>query len=90
MDGPNCGDWAPVQINQTFATDERSSLDMFKGDFRMSRSEQHPDFKQGPHSSEHADDQADLGFDPDSPDLEDPQVDPQGPAKPPRDHEKEG
>ena len=56
----------------------------------MSRSEQHPDSKQGPHSSEHADDQADLGFDPDSPDLEDPQVDPQGRAKPPRDHEKEG
>lgn len=39
---------------------------------------------EGPHSSEHATDD-DLGFDPDSPDLEDPQVDPQGPAKPPRD-----
>lgn len=42
----------------------------------------------GPHSSEHATKPQDLGFDPDSPDLEDPQVDPQGPAKPPRDHEK--
>ncbi|MDR0208017.1 MAG: DUF6021 family protein [Pseudomonas putida] len=43
---------------------------------------------QGPHSSEHATHPNDLGFDPDSPDLEDPQVDPQGPAKPPRDDEK--
>ncbi|QXI31668.1 hypothetical protein HU752_016765 [Pseudomonas vanderleydeniana] len=40
---------------------------------------------QGPHSSEQASSKNDLGFDPDSPDLEDPQVDPQGPAKPPRD-----
>ncbi|KPA87569.1 hypothetical protein PF66_05952 [Pseudomonas asplenii] len=40
---------------------------------------------QGPHSSEQASVKNDLGFDPDSPDLEDPQVDPQGPAKPPRD-----
>lgn len=39
---------------------------------------------QGPHSSEHATDKNELGFDPDSPDLEDPQVDPQGPAKPPK------
>ncbi|PYB74370.1 MULTISPECIES: DUF6021 family protein [Pseudomonas] len=45
---------------------------------------------QGPHSSEHANDPDDLGFDPDSPDLDDPQVDPQGPAKPPRDIEKDG
>ncbi|MDF0729517.1 DUF6021 family protein [Pseudomonas entomophila] len=43
------------------------------------------DPKEGPHSSEHAEPDTDLGFDPDSPDLEDPQVDPQGPAKPPRD-----
>lgn len=41
----------------------------------------------GPHSSEHADKGNDLGFDPDSPDLEDPQVDPQGPAKPPLDND---
>ncbi|MGE8144560.1 DUF6021 family protein [Pseudomonas frederiksbergensis] len=38
----------------------------------------------GPHSSEHSSDH-DLGFDPDSPDLADPQVDPIGPAKAPRD-----
>ncbi|WP_194791522.1 DUF6021 family protein [Pseudomonas sp. UFMG81] len=43
---------------------------------------------QGPHSSEQANPKHDLGFDPDSPDLEDPQVDPQGAAKPPRDDEK--
>ncbi|MFR0673333.1 DUF6021 family protein [Enterobacterales bacterium AW_CKDN230030176-1A_HGKHYDSX7] len=42
----------------------------------------------GPHSSEDADKGSDLGFDPDSPDVEDPQVDPEGPAIPPRDHEK--
>lgn len=42
----------------------------------------------GPHSSEHADTENDLGFDPDSPDVDDPQVDPLGPAKPPRDVEK--
>ncbi|QXH44645.1 hypothetical protein KSS93_17340 [Pseudomonas xanthosomatis] len=42
----------------------------------------------GPHSSEHATGKHDLGFDPDSPDLDDPQVDPQGPARPPRDREK--
>ncbi|MGV8567511.1 MULTISPECIES: DUF6021 family protein [Pseudomonas] len=47
--------------------------------------EKHP---QGPHSSEKANKHQDLGFDPDSPDVEDPQVDPQGPAKPPRDVEK--
>ncbi|MCO1623640.1 MAG: DUF6021 family protein [Pseudomonas alloputida] len=44
--------------------------------------------KEGPHSTEQADKKTDLGFDPDSPDVEDPQVDPQGPAKPPRDIEK--
>jgi len=38
----------------------------------------------GPHSSEHASSEDDLGFDPDSPDLDDPQVDPQGPAKAPK------
>lgn len=54
----------------------------------MSKPDQRPASPQGPHSSEQADKEADLGFDPDSPDLEDPQVDPQGPAKPPRDDEK--
>ena len=44
--------------------------------------------QKGPHSSDHATTDQDLGFDPDSPDLDDPQVDPQGPAKPPRDVEK--
>lgn len=38
----------------------------------------------GPHSSEHSSGD-DLGFDPDSPDLDDPQVDPVGPAKAPLD-----
>ncbi|MBM3106104.1 hypothetical protein IIE18_13255 [Pseudomonas sp. V1] len=37
----------------------------------------------GPHSSELATNPPDLGFDPDSPDLADPQVDPTGPAKAP-------
>ena len=36
----------------------------------------------GPHSSEHSSGE-DLGFDPDSPDLDDPQVDPAGPATAP-------
>ncbi|MEL1086269.1 DUF6021 family protein [Pseudomonas sp. OB66] len=40
----------------------------------------------GPHSSEHSAGD-DLGFDPDSPDLDDPQVDPVGPAKAPLDVE---
>ncbi|MCK9802036.1 DUF6021 family protein [Pseudomonas sp. MAFF 302030] len=39
----------------------------------------------GPSSSEHASGQDELGFDPDSPDLADPQVDPIGPAKAPLD-----
>ncbi len=39
----------------------------------------------GPHSSEHASDQDGLGFDPDSPDVADPQVDPVGPAIAPLD-----
>jgi hypothetical protein len=43
----------------------------------------------GPHSSEHSSGDDDLGFDPDSPDLDDPQVDPVGPAKAPRDEEDE-
>ncbi|WP_338473702.1 DUF6021 family protein [Pseudomonas sp. MS646] len=41
----------------------------------------------GPHSSDHSSGD-DLGFDPDSPDLDDPQVDPVGPAKAPLDKEK--
>ncbi|CEL30275.1 MULTISPECIES: DUF6021 family protein [Pseudomonas] len=41
---------------------------------------------QGPHSSEHSSGD-DLGFDPDSPDVADPQVDPVGPAKAPLDVE---
>ncbi|WP_245614640.1 DUF6021 family protein [Pseudomonas parafulva] len=45
--------------------------------------------QQGPHSTDHADKPDDLGFDPDSPSVDDPQVDPQGPAKPPRDVEKD-
>ncbi|WP_220802902.1 MULTISPECIES: DUF6021 family protein [unclassified Pseudomonas] len=44
--------------------------------------------QKGPHSSDHSTTDRDLGFDPDSPELDDPQVDPQGPAKPPRDVEK--
>jgi len=43
----------------------------------------------GPHSSEHSSGDDDLGFDPDSPDLDDPQVDPVGPAKAPRDEKPE-
>lgn len=43
----------------------------------------------GPHSSEHSSGDDELGFDPDSPDLGDPQVDPVGPAKAPRDEEKQ-
>ncbi|MGR3893539.1 DUF6021 family protein [Pseudomonas sp. SD17-1] len=38
----------------------------------------------GPHSSEHASERDTLDFDPDSPDLDDPQVDPVGPAKAPK------
>ncbi len=43
----------------------------------------HP--SEGPHSSDKATKGDDLDFDPDSPDLEDPQVDPVGPAKAPLD-----
>ncbi|MCU7249303.1 DUF6021 family protein [Pseudomonas koreensis] len=43
-----------------------------------------PPSPSGPHSSEHSSGD-DLGFDPDSPDLDDPQVDPTGPAKAPQD-----
>lgn len=39
-----------------------------------------PPSPSGPHSSEHSSGD-DLRFDPDSPDLDDPQVDPTGPAK---------
>ncbi|WP_175649884.1 DUF6021 family protein [Pseudomonas sp. Marseille-P9899] len=42
-----------------------------------------PNDDQGPHSSEHSSGNDDPGFDPDSPDLNDPQVDPAGPAKAP-------
>ena len=44
----------------------------------------HPTSTSGPHSSEHSSGN-ELGFDPDSPDLADPQVDPIGPAKAPKD-----
>ncbi|WP_342648759.1 DUF6021 family protein [Pseudomonas sp. REB1044] len=43
---------------------------------------------EGPHSSEGSSGETDLDFDPDSPDLEDPQVDPIGKAIAPKDHEK--
>lgn len=43
-----------------------------------------PRHDQGPHSSEHSSSQDNLGFDPDSPDVDDPQVDPVGPAKAPK------
>ncbi|VVN17971.1 hypothetical protein PS662_04198 [Pseudomonas fluorescens] len=39
-----------------------------------------PQTPSGPHSSEHSSGD-ELGFDPDSPDVSDPQVDPIGPAK---------
>lgn len=51
----------------------------------MTRNSKTPD---GPHSSEHSSGADELGFDPDSPDLADPQVDPVGPAIAPLD-EKE-
>ncbi|MBD9590235.1 hypothetical protein IB254_24415 [Pseudomonas sp. PDM03] len=44
----------------------------------------HPTSPSGPHSSEHSSGN-ELGFDPDSPDVADPQVDPIGPARAPRD-----
>ncbi|NBA96604.1 DUF6021 family protein [Pseudomonas sp. R5(2019)] len=43
----------------------------------------------GPHSSEHGSGDKDLGFDPDSPDVGDPQVDPIGPARAPLDPDVE-
>lgn len=46
--------------------------------------------QQGPHSSQNSSKKGDLGFDPDSPDLGDPQVDPEGPSIPPKDGEKKG
>lgn len=39
----------------------------------------------GPHSNENASGKDELGFDPDSPDVSDPQVDPVGPAIAPLD-----
>lgn len=42
----------------------------------------------GPSSDEHASGKDELGFDPDSPDVSDPQVDPIGPAIAPLDKEK--
>lgn len=42
----------------------------------------------GPSSSEHSSGKDELGFDPDSPDVADPQVDPIGPAIAPLDKEK--
>ncbi|WP_278407803.1 DUF6021 family protein [Pseudomonas rhodesiae] len=42
----------------------------------------------GPRSSEHASGKDELGFDPDSPDVADPQVDPIGPAIAPLDKDK--
>ncbi|EFQ62545.1 MULTISPECIES: DUF6021 family protein [Pseudomonas] len=42
----------------------------------------------GPTSSEHASAKDELGFDPDSPDVADPQVDPIGPAIAPLDKDK--
>lgn len=44
----------------------------------------HSNSPNGPHSSEHSSGD-ELGFDPDSPDVADPQVDPIGPAKAPLD-----
>ncbi|MHC8318671.1 DUF6021 family protein [Pseudomonas sp. LB3P31] len=44
----------------------------------------HSNTPAGPHSSEHSSGE-DLGFDPDSPDVADPQVDPVGPAIAPLD-----
>lgn len=52
------------------------------------KSHEHEQPNKGPHSSDEATENNDLGFDPDSPDVDDPQVDPQGPAVAPRDIEK--
>ncbi|UOP10944.1 DUF6021 family protein [Pseudomonas palleroniana] len=46
------------------------------------------DTPKGPRSSEHASGKDELGFDPDSPDVADPQVDPIGPAIAPLDQDK--
>jgi hypothetical protein len=46
------------------------------------------DSPKGPRSSEHASGKYELGFDPDSPDVADPQVDPSGPAIAPLDKGK--
>ncbi len=73
-----------------FALPVVSSIDTHRSRSTMSKPEQQPTEQpgKGPHSSEHSTQKDDLGFDPDSPDVDDPQVDPQGPAKPPRDFEK--
>lgn len=42
----------------------------------------------GPHSGEHGSGKDELGFDPDSPDVSDPQVDPVGPAIAPLDKQQ--
>ncbi|WAH55530.1 DUF6021 family protein [Pseudomonas silvicola] len=54
----------------------------------MTKPDQPPNTAQGPHSSDQAKPKPDLDFDTDSPDLEDPQVDPQGPAIAPKDSPK--
>lgn len=54
----------------------------------MTKPTQQPEKGQGPHSSDKASKNHELGFDPDSPDLDNPQVDPTGPAIAPRDEEK--
>lgn len=46
------------------------------------------DTPKGPSSDEHSSGKDELGFDPDSPDVADPQVDPIGPAIAPLDQEK--
>lgn len=58
------------------------------GDRVMTKPDQPPNTAQGPHSSDQAKPKPDLDFDTDSPDLEDPQVDPQGPAIAPKDSPK--
>jgi len=44
----------------------------------------------GPASGEHSSGKDELGFDPDSPDVADPQVDPVGPAIAPLDEVRQG
>jgi hypothetical protein len=75
-----------LEINQTFRGWRVLPLTL-TGENTMHDSE--PVRKEGPHSTEQSDKPDDLGFDPDSPDVDDPQVDPQGPAKAPGDIEKD-